>query len=104
MLRQRQLNENPIDRRVRIQLSNDGEQLRFARRRRQLATLRANTDLQAVAVLQAHVDLRSRIVADQHDREPWRPRPEGDAFTYAIGDLVSELRSDGGAIEDSGAH
>ena len=54
--------------------------------------------------LAAHIDLRRRVVADEHDRERRRP-PEPLADTSdAHGELVANLLRDRFAVEDSCRH
>ena len=73
-VRQRQLDEDAVDRIVRVQLGDEREQLLFARRSGQAQIARLDPDLERRLVLQSDVDLRGRVVSDEHGREADRSR------------------------------
>ena len=71
---QRQLHEDAVDRVVGVQLRDELEQLRLARLLRQAQVACLDPDLERRLVLAPDVDVRGRIVADEHGREPDRAR------------------------------
>ena len=81
-VRQRQLDEDPVDGVVGVQLGDEREQLLLARRRRQAQIARLDPDLERRLVLQPDVDVRGGIVADEHRREADRaPKAATSAAT-----------------------
>ena len=85
-VRERQLDEDAVDRIVCVQLGNEREQILFARRRGQPQVAGLDSDLDRRLVLQPDVDLRGRVVADEHRRQADRPRERGH--------LARDLRAD----------
>ena len=67
--RQRRLHEDAVVRVAAIQPLDHREQIRERRGRRQPLEIRAQAGLPRRLQLVAHVDLRRRIVADEHDAE-----------------------------------
>ena len=72
LLGQRQLDEDPVDLVVGVQLGDQREQLVLRRLGVELVVDRAHPDLLGGAGACCDVDLRGRVVADQHGREPGR--------------------------------
>ncbi len=66
VLRRRRLHEDAVDRRVRVQRPDDGEQFVLRRRRRHVAFYRMHPEVQRRLFLALHVSMRSRIIA-HHD-------------------------------------
>jgi hypothetical protein len=70
VVRQRNLHEDAVDRLVRVELADQAQQLRLRRGVGQVVAHRHEPALLAGGALVSDVDLRGRVVADEHDREP----------------------------------
>jgi hypothetical protein len=107
----RQLNEDPVDRVVGVQLADQGEQIRLRRVRRQLVVVGGDPGLARGLVLPADVNVRRGVVSDEHRGEPERadlghlggdlgPDPRGGepAPSIVVATIVPSLtgRSPGG--------
>ena len=55
------------------------------------------------SALVAHVDLRGRIVADQHHREPGPALAARGEPVAVLANLAPDVRGDGLAVDDPGA-
>ena len=84
LLRQRQLDQDPVHRRVGIQLVDQRQQLVFRRVGRQVVRKRQHVRGFGEFALVAHVDLRGRVFADQHDGEPGPRQARRDARRDAL--------------------
>ena len=75
-----------MDRRIAIQFLDAREQIGLGRVGRQLELHRMQPEFPAHLVLRAHVGARSRIIADQNDRESGRdcPRFQRSRFRRAV--------------------
>jgi hypothetical protein len=69
VVRQRQLDEDAVDARVRVQLRHEAEELLLGRLRRQVLPQREDADLLAGLLLVAHVDAARGVVADEDGGE-----------------------------------
>ena len=77
-VRQRQLAQNPVDVRIRVQPPDDRHQFFLRSRGRQLDQLRFHTDLRAGFFLACDIRKRSRILSNQDYRQLRHP-PAGRA-------------------------
>ena len=82
MVRERQLDEDPVDRVVGVQLGDEPQELVLGRLGGQVVVVRLDPRLAARLVLLADVDLRRRVVADEHG---------GEADRAELGDLGGDL-------------
>ena len=99
LLGQRRLDEDPVDLVVLVQLFDELDELVLGRRGGQAMVDRLDADLLCRLVLEADVDLRRRIVADQHGRE---------THTAELRDVVLQLPAqacrEGGPVHQRRAH
>ncbi len=104
LLRQRQLHQDAVDRRILIERSDERDELGFRRRRRQVVRERAHPGRVGRSPLVAHVDLRSGVVADQHHGEPgWRMAGR-DARRHRLAHLRRQPLGPALAVDDARAH
>jgi len=100
MLRQRQLNQDPVHRLIRIQGVDAREQLDLARRLGQVDRHRMDAALFAGSALVAHVHGRGGVVPDHHDRKPRTAAPGGHPPVDGRTDLGLHHKGDGLAVDD----
>jgi hypothetical protein len=98
-LRQRQLDEDAVDRVVGGEPFEQRQKLGLARFDRQHDQLPGDPHLARGLLFVAGVDERSRIFAHQHDREPGRPTVRRDELAHAITHFATNRRGDGLSIE-----
>ena len=67
LIRQRQLHQDTVHIRIRVQLIDQAQQLGFARGVRELMLKGLHAGLERLLALVAHIDLTCRILAYQHD-------------------------------------
>ena len=76
----------------------------YGRRRRQTFEIRPQSRIGCGLELAADVNLRCRILADEHDAEP-RRSPDARSERVNLGrDLRADLIGDGRAVEDARGH
>ena len=86
---QRQLDDDAAHRRVGVQLARRPRAAPPGRcRSGSSRPIERDADLGARPVLAGHVDLRGRVVADQHGRQPGRRAAFGDELRHVLGDLL----------------
>ena len=101
---QGQLDQDPVDRGIRIQPVDQREQLGPAGGCRQVVRDRHDAGFLAGAALVAHVDRGGGVVADHHDGEPGPAQPTALERIRPGPDLAPELLRDPLAIDDLCAH
>jgi hypothetical protein len=101
--RERVLHDERVDRRIRVELVDDGVHLVLGGRAREASVDRGHADLGAVAVLHAHVLGAGSVVADQD-----RAETRGDAALGERGDAGGhvglELRGEAVAVQGDRSH
>ena len=102
MLGQRQLDEDPVHLRVRVQTVDEGVQFPLGEVRIRTEFQRPDSGLLTGLHLAPHIDLRRRIRADQDHREAGRPGAARDSFRHPHADLLKDPLSMGLAIQDLG--
>ena len=96
---QRQLDEDPVDGVVGIQVGEQREQLLLGRLGRQAHVLRVDADALRGLLLEVDVDVRGGIVADEHGREA-----DLAQLLDLGGDLFAHLRREGFPVDHRGCH
>jgi hypothetical protein len=101
--RQRQLHQDAVDARLRVERADALEHLLFGHRGRQLDQLGVDAGIGAGLDLAAHVDARGRIVADQDDGEagPAAARLEGGD---ARAQRAAQPARQGDTVDDLAGH
>jgi hypothetical protein len=97
---QRELDEDPGDALVGVQLVDEGEELILGDRSGRLVVKRLDPDLRAGLPLAAHVDRRRRILAHEDGRQPDGPAELADLFC----DLCAHARGEGLAVHERRGH
>ena len=69
MLRQRQLHQDAVHGRIRVELLDQGQHFGFGRLGGQLVLPRVHADLDRLLGLVGDIDLGGRVLAHQHDGE-----------------------------------
>ena len=98
MRRQRQLNENAMNGRVRIQLAHQRQQIRLRCIGGQRMLHRMEAALLGGPALGAHIDLTGRIFPDQHHGQA-RLHALGGKHGGSLGDFTDHMRSHSLAID-----
>ena len=102
--RQRRLHENAVVLVAPIESINNGQQILEGCARGQPAEVGTQAAVRRRFQFVANVDLRGRIVADEHDAEPRRPpRPRGEGV-HSGPDLRADRVGDGRAVEQLRRH
>ena len=104
LLRQRQLHQDAVHRRIAVELAHQRQQLVLDHGFGQPVIERPHAGLDRHLGLAADVELACRIVAGEHDRKPRRHAvPGGEALDLGR-DLGAQLRRDRLAIDDACGH
>ena len=99
LARERELDEDPVDAVVAVELVEELEQRALRRVGREPAVDAAQAVRGRGLVLLPHVDVRSRVVADEHRREPDRAEL-GDIGAHLLPHPLGERR----ALHQHGRH
>ena len=102
--RQRKLDEDAVDRVVRVQLGDELHQLVLGRLLGQDMLEADHADLARGLALAAHVDAARRVVADEDDREARRVARRLGQGGDGGGDPLAEAGGIGLAVDDAGTH
>src|SRR5215510_4980083 len=86
-----------------VELMHKREQFPFRNRRRQQMLEGSDADFLASLLLIAHVNMRSGIVADEHDSQAWGHSPAALKPVDFLFDLLLNFFGDGLAVND-GSH
>ena len=97
--RQRQLDEDPVDGVVGVQLGEELKELVLRRVRREPKVVRVDADGRRGLVLAGDVDVGGRVVADEHGREA-----DLAELLDLRGDLFADLRRERLAVDQLGGH
>ena len=84
---------------ARVQLLDEPEELVECRSGRQALEVDGQTGFGAGAHFVAHVDLRRRVLSDQHDAELRRPAVSRGERSDARSDRFADLTGNAGAVE-----
>ena len=103
-LRQRQLHQDAVDRRVGIELGDQLEQFGFARALRQLAVERMHAGFGHRLGLVADIDLARRIFADQHHRDARHDAAVAAQAVHGVGHLAAQVGRNRLAVDDACGH
>lgn len=98
--RQWKLNQDPVNRRVVVQAPDDLQQFVLGSRLRQALYAGFHAGLARHLFLVAHVDLRGRVLPDQHDRQSGRDSVLLSQSSATLRDFRTNLLSSGLAVED----
>ncbi len=101
---QRHLHQDAVDRGIGIQPLDEAQELGLRGGVGQVVAHRHEPALLAGHALVAHVDVRGRVVADEHHGEPgpaFAARGEPVAF---LANLAPDVRRDGLAVDDPASH
>ena len=98
-LRQRQLNEDPVDLIRPIEALDEGQEFGRRGRRGQGVCLDLQPGPNTGPVLVPHVHLRGRIVTDQTNAQPGH-NAHAPQSGYPLRDLAPHLLGDGPAVDD----
>ena len=96
---QRQLDEDPVDRVVGVQLGEELQELVLGRVGREPEVVRVDADGGRGLVLAGDVDVGGRVVADEDGREP-----DLAELLHLRGDLFAHLRRERLAVDQLGGH
>jgi hypothetical protein len=102
--RQRRLDQNAVELGVDVEAAHRGQQSSERGRPRQPLQMHSHSGILCGFQLVADVDLRSRIVAHEHDREGRRP---AELFAHLLDSSLefgADLLCDGFAVEDFRGH
>ena len=103
MVRERQLDDDPVDLGVAVQAADRGEQLVLGHVGGQVDLLGADPDVGAGLVLRPHVDARGLVVAHEDGGQAGGDAALGER-AYPLAHLAADLRGDGFAVEDRRGH
>ena len=101
MRRQRQLHQDAMHMLVFVELMYQRQQFSFKHRRREEMLKRFDPDILAGFFLIAYIDVRSRIIAHEHHRQPGRHAPAPLQSLYFRLNLFLHVFGDGFAVDDS---
>ncbi len=104
MRRQRELHQDPVDARIRVEPTDERLEIALRRLGRQPVHLARNPHLRRSLLLVAHVDVRRGVVPDEHDLEAGRSPSLSRERRRALLHLGSNLRRDGLPIDDLRRH
>ncbi len=100
VLRQRQLNEDAVDRGVGVEALDDREQVMFRGFLGKHMLEGAHAGLDRTLALGLHIDPARRIVADEHDREAGRTLAGVREALHGSGDAGPQGVRKGGSVDD----
>jgi hypothetical protein len=98
--RQRELDENAVDRRIVVERGDQRHQLRLRRVGRQGMLDRMEAELLGLPRLRPDIDLARRVLADQHHREAGDDVGLLLEADRLLADPVGDPRRDGLAVDD----
>jgi len=99
---QGQLDQHPVDRRIGIELVDQGEKFGLGGAFGEVVIKRADADFGRRAALVADIGLRGRVAADQHHRQSRRGQPGSKARINAGFKFIEQRFGDALAIKDAG--
>ncbi len=100
---QRQLHQDPVDVVAAVEIFDQGQQLCRGGRFGRSQLLAVKADFLAGFDLAPHVNLRRRVVPDEHDSQPGTHTRGRHGFHFR-GDFASDVLRDPGSVEDGSWH